>query len=203
MARLAVDDSGYPVLFADVPNAGTTTADANAKSGNPNHDTRSGKFGGGGSKDQPSIEQSNIDPLELKLLRDAVRDAARLSDGLTQEDAANFLGKRMRDSSKLDMQKFLNSVREQRLEDLADILATQVKASVKGGNPKIKVTAPRGYAKRVLAGLSDDEVIGMAVRMERRGWGTSEIKRNLMARVGDDRREALEEKYGVEIEKWH
>jgi hypothetical protein len=190
------------VLLADVPNAGVSTVDPNARSGNPRHDTASGKFGSGDRKKGPSQAQANIDPVELRLMRDAVRDAARLNEGLLPEDAETFLKKRVRDFTKVDFQSFLAQVREQRLEDLADILATQTSARIRGGKPKIKVSAPRGYVKRVFTGLSDDEVVEMALRMERKGFSQEQVRRHVITRVDPDRVEALDQRYGEISEKY-
>lgn len=195
MSEITLSDDGFPVLMADVPNAGTSTVDANAKSGNPRHDKASGKFGsGGGGKQGPSQAQANFDPTELALRRDALRDAARQSDAMTAEDATQFLKSRVRDMTKVDMDQFLRGIREQRLDDLADLLAIDMGAKK---SLKVKISATRGYTKKVFSGLSDDEVLHMAVRMTRRGFSEDTIQRSFLNRIKEpERRQALTDRYG-------
>lgn len=201
MSELVLDAEGFPVLLADVAGSGVSSVDANAKSGNPRHDTRSGKFGsgGGGGKRGPSQAQANIDPIELKIMRDAIADAARHSTGMSEEDATSFLRTRARNFDTVDIGQFLNNVREKRLDDLADILAVQTRGSIAGGNPIVKTEAGKGYVRKVFAGLSDDEVVALAVRMTRRGFSDDQIKKKVIGRITDpERLDALHTRFGEE-----
>lgn len=195
MPWLTLDGDGMPVLLADVPNAGTSTVDPNAASGNPRHDTRSGKFAPGGRKRGTSQAQANIDPRELAVRNDAVRDAARQYDLMTAEDATEFLKTRARDMNLVDMDEFLRMVRGQRLDDLADLLALDMGA--KKGN--VRLSGRRGYANRVFQGLSDEEVVGMFERMQRRGFSDKKVRDTFLRRIKDpDRRASIEGLLGDE-----
>lgn len=206
MTRIIVADDGFPILLANVPGSGVSSVDANAAGGNPNHDTRSGKFGSGSKEDEgPSQAQANIDAVELGMRRDAVRDAAREFDQMTGADAQEFLAGRVRDMSKVDLQQFVNMVRQQRLDDLADILEQQMRTALSKGRGRrtVKVQAPRGYTRRVFAGLTDDEVVDVAIRMERRGFSEDEIRGSFLGRIKDpDRVAALEARYGERSEQF-
>ena len=206
MSSIVPDDRGWPVLLADTPNSGVAVQrKTGSRGGNQEHDSRSGKFTGDREGDQRgrSQAQANIDPVEYRLMRDAVRDAARQNEGMSPEDLEVFLRKRVRDFDKVDFQAFASQVREQRLEDLADILADQTQARIRGGKAKIKVTAPRGYVKRVFTGLSDDEVVGLALRMSRRGFSDEQLRANVISRISDEsRREALALRIPEEAERY-
>jgi hypothetical protein len=177
--RLEIDESGFPVLLADVPNAGVSKLAIGQRSGNPRHDTRSGKFGSGGGKQRaPTIPPpANVDPLEFARMTDAVRDAAREFDDFDEGDALEFLKARAKDPSVIDIQQFLQLVRQQHITDLVDILDNQLRSSgVKPfGRRKVKVTAPRGYARRAVSGLTDDEVAEIMHRLESRGHTTEDV----------------------------
>lgn len=168
------DENG--VLLADVPGSGVSRLDPDAKSGNPRHDTRSGKFGSG--ERAPSIPvPANVDPLEFARLRDAVRDAARDFEDFDEGDAKEFITARARDPSVVDLQQFVQMVRNQHLDDIVDILDAQMRksGSLPTGRRKVRVLAPRGYVKRVIAGLSNEELAQVMHRLEGRGHDQADV----------------------------
>ena len=173
---LYFDDKG--VQLADVPNAGASRVDPNAVSGNPRHDVRSGKFGsGGGGQQRGTPPPANVDPLEWARMQDAVRDAAREFDDFDEGDVAEFLKARARDPSVVDNAAFLLMVRQQHINDIADILDQQLRTSgsLPSGKRKVRVSAPRGYMKRALAGLNADEVAQVMSRLEARGHDRTRV----------------------------
>jgi hypothetical protein len=163
--------------FADVPGSGVSRVDPNAASGNPRHDTRSGKFGEGPGAGEGTPPPGNVDPLAWARMQDAVRDAAREFEDFDEGDVQEFLKARARDPSVVDNTQFLEMVRQQHLNDIADILDQQLRGS--GSKPtakrRVKVTAPRGYLRRALAGLSSDEVAQVMHRLEARGHDRDDV----------------------------
>ncbi len=169
---IVLTDNGY-VLLADVPNAGSTTTDANARSGNPNHDTRSGKFGSGGPPidRKPEAQRGNADPIEFKRMLDAARDAARLFDLPNEEDIKEFLAGRARNPEQVDIPAFLKLVEEQVMDDLVDLLSQQFRkgSSTGEGLRKVKVSAPKGYLRKTLNSLQPEQAKELSERLIARG----------------------------------
>ncbi len=169
------------VELADVPGSGVSNVAPGTPSGNPRHDTRSGKFGSGGGKQRaPTIPTpANVDPLEFGRMTDAVRDAARQFDDFDEGDAQEFLAARARDPDAVDLQAFLDMVRQQHVTDLVDIIDQQLRSSgIKPfGRRTVKVTAPRGYVRKTVKNLSDDEVAQIMHRLESRGHDAKDVDR--------------------------
>lgn len=122
---------------------------------------------------------------------DAVRDAAREMDPMDSGDAREFLKGRAQNVSKVDIEQFLADVREQRLDDLADVLDTQIRSRAPGlrrARRQVRVVAPRGWTKRAFSQLSDAEVAKLMMRLEGRGWDEEDLKKYILGRVKDDER---------------
>lgn len=169
------DDRG--VELAEVPSAGVSNIDPNAKSGNPRHDVRSGKFGDAPGDQNQDPQPPNIDPLEWARLRDAVRDAARQFEDFGEGEAKEFLSARARDPSQVDMQQFLTMVRSAHLDDLSDILDEQIRATgiLPRASRRVTVKAPKGYVRKALNGLDADEIAQVMHRLEARGHDQTAI----------------------------
>lgn len=156
------------VLLADVVGSGVARQAAGTRSGNPLHDTHSGKFGGGGG-DPKKKAPANVDPAAFARYRDAVREAARKFPGqLTAENIQSFIADRADDPSAVNIQQFAQLVQQQQLDDLVDALAPN-----HGG---FQVTAPKGYVSKTLAGLSDDDVTEIVARLKARGVKDPHLK---------------------------
>jgi len=152
----------HGVLLADVPNAGVARRDPNARSGNPSHDVRSGKFAPGGGR-RRTTPPANVDAAAYARMRDAVREAARQYKGnLTPENLQAFINQRATNPAAVNLQAFAQAVAQQQLDDIVDVLD----ARNHGG---LKVTAPRSYIGQVLAGISDDDVAEIIQRLQARG----------------------------------
>lgn len=177
---IQLDSNGWPVLFANVANSGVAVIDPNASSGNNAHDASSGKFT---RKGKPSAEQLRqqtepaADPLQFKRMLDAVRDAAREFDSPNEGDIREFLAGRAANPAQVDVKGFLAQVIEQRLNDLSDLFDQQLRASgsLKRGRRTVKVTAPRGFAKRALGALDDSQVQELTQRLIARGHSEDEV----------------------------
>lgn len=193
---VVVGENGFPrVELADVPNAGTTTVDHDAQSGNPNHDSRSGKFAKGGSGNGPEAPD-NVDIVEWYRMLDAARDAAREFDMPDEGDIKEFLAGRARNPGQVDVQGFLQRVMVEKLNDAVDVLDQQMRqgGSLVRGRRRVRVVAPRGYMKRLINQLDDDHIAQLAERLEARGHAAEEVDAFLLGRVKEDRQESIRSK---------
>lgn len=195
MGKLTFDrESG--VQLADVPNAGVGRRDTNAKSGNPVHDVRSGKFGSGSKKPQVKTPQApaNVDPVEYARMFDAVRDAAREFDDPDEGDIREFISGRANSPETVDIAGFLTQVIEQRKADLVDLLDQAMRSSgkMKRGRRKIKLSAPRGYVRKLVRGLDENQLGEVMHRLEAMGHDAEDVERFFEGRV--DNAEAAKSK---------
>jgi hypothetical protein len=213
------DAGGYPILLAvRAPGqvAAQTTSGASvlrgARSGNANADPASGRFASGKRK-KPGESIVDVNPLvvnrmgipqgvtpeEWERRLDAIRDAAREFEEMGLGDAKEFLRGRVADLSKVDLEAFLAEVREQRIDDLIDVLDHQLRSQVVGNDRArrfVRLQAPRGFTKRLFASLTDDEVLKVATRLSNRGWDVDDLVDNVISRVNkQERRTALETKF--------
>lgn len=172
---------GMPVELADVPGSGASRIDPNATSGNPRHDTRSGKFGaGGGGAKKRTQAPANVDPHEYARMIAAVRDAAREFDDPQEGDIREFLAGRAKNVDQVDIAGFLTLVRQQRLSDIADLLDQQFRSSNESmaqGRRKVKVSAPKGFLRKALNNLQPSEVDQLVSVVTSRGHDEAEVKK--------------------------
>lgn len=170
---VALGENGFPILLADVPNAGRSKLDPNAKSGNPAHDVRSGKFGKMGPK--PKEEPpANSDPLEYQRMLDAVRDAARQFDTIDEATIGEFLKGRAKFPEAVNLQQFMQAVVEQRKTDLVDLLSEQLRG---GPKRKVRLTVPRNFVKTSLANLDQPMRDEIAQRLIARGHAEATVRK--------------------------
>jgi hypothetical protein len=196
--RFEIDEHGFPIVLADVPNAGASTTDPDAASGNPEHDVNSGKFAPGTKEGGEPV--TNVPPHEdaqayLRQL-DAVRDLAREMDDVEAGDIQDLLAGRLtRPLAPEELEAFIAQVRVQRLNDLVDLLDHQFRnllENVKRGRRKVKITAPRGWVRKVFNGLTDDEVLSVVNRLEARGHSREDLQRTVLGRIRKkDRADAI------------
>jgi len=165
--------NGFPVLLADVPSAGVNTISTTQKSGNRAHDARSGKFGVTKGKKPPAPADSK----ELHRMLAAVRDAAREFDNPSEGDLREFLKGRAAHPDKVDIQNFMEQVKQQRLVDLADMLDQQFRATgpMQRGRRKVRVSAPKGYVRKALNNLTPDDVSHLGHLLIARGHDQAEV----------------------------
>lgn len=131
---------------------------------------------------------------------DMVRAAARENDDFDEGDLKEFLTGRVKDMSQIDMTAFLADVRAQRLDDLLDILDQQTRPKVEGmkiSRRMVKISAPKGFARRVFNGLSDEEVLILVKRLEGRGYDPADLTKHVISGItSPERRIKLEQLYG-------
>lgn len=194
-----IDEHGFPMILADVPNAGVANISPTQESGNDAHDVKSGKFSEkeGVKKDGPDLP-ANVDPQIYMRHLDAVRDLAREYDQLEAGDIQDFLkGRVQRPLEEAELQQFLQEVRFQRITDLVDVLDNQFRnliESIKRGRKLVKITAPRGWIRKTFGSLTDDEVISVINRLEARGHKREDLSRSILGRINKpERKEALEQ----------
>lgn len=198
MTHKTIDDKGFPMLLADVPNAGSSTTDPDAASGNAQHDTRSGKFAPGSQQGDPveGVPAGTPDVQAYLRQRDAVRDIAREMDELASGDIQDLLSGRLtRPLEQEEITSFLTQVRQQRLDDLVDMLDWQFRnliENVKRGRRRVRLTAPRGWVRKVFNSMTDEEVLSVINRLEARGHSRESLQRTLLGRIKKkDRQEAI------------
>lgn len=180
------------VELADVPDAGVSRPDPNARSGNPRHDIRSGKFGDkpGGPTPPP-----NTDPLEFARFLDAVRDAAREFDTPDIGDIRDFLAGRARNPAQVDAEGFLRAVIEQRVNDVVDMLDTALRRDgiLPRGRRRVMLRAPRGYLKRTLNQMDPAILAQIEHRLIAMGHNEKDVDTFLRGRVPEEKANQKEE----------
>ena len=176
------------VLLADVPGSGVSRIDTNAKSGNPRHDSRSGKFGAGGAKPAEQVRPDNVNQLDFARMLDAAREAAREFDNPQEGDIRDFLAGRARNPEAVDIQGFLRQVQEERKNDLVDLLDQQIRSGgpLQRGRRRVGLKAPRGYLKRLIGSAGDDDLAEIMHRLEAMGHKREDVNRFFQGRVKDE-----------------
>lgn len=141
-----------------------------------------------------------VDPEVWNRRMDMVRAAARENDSMSEGDAKQFLKAHVKDISLVDVDSFLADVRQHRMDDLLDILDQQTRPKVVGmeiSRRMVKVSAPKGFARRVFNGLSDEEVITLIKRLEGRGYDPEDLTKFVISGItSEERRTKLDQLYG-------
>jgi hypothetical protein len=198
-----LDYKGFPIMrgeqkglfFGKAPSVGVARQDADTKSGNPHHDVHSGKFGEGQSKSKKkSSVPAGQDAEAFLRRRDTLRDAARQSTGMTAGDLEKFLkGRVNRAPSVQELNDMLIEVRQERINDLVDILDA-------GSNAAVGLKAGKSYIKAVINGLGDEELLQLARRLQYKGWDGDKIDRFVLSRIADsERRDSLANQIGQSL----
>lgn len=191
MTELGVDDKGFPIMLA------APGIDLPAKSGNPAHVPKgqpgAGRFGTRKKESerpgQPGIAQVTAEEIARRM--DAIREAAREMEEFSAQDITEWLrGKTNRQLSDGEIRAFVADVRAQQLSDLVDILDQNERGS-RRSRRHVKVTAPRGYTRKTLNSLSDEELRVLANRLRARGWNSKQVK-GLVKRLPENRQSTIE-----------
>jgi hypothetical protein len=140
-----------------------------------------------------------VDDREWERRQDAIRDAAREMDFLSEADAREFLAGRAAAPDKVDVSAFLRDVDEQRIDDLVDILDYTLREKVAGMRRSrrwVRLVAPKGWTQRVFAKLGDEDILTVAGRLERRGWSKEDLGSHVIGRVSkEERRDSILSRY--------
>jgi hypothetical protein len=183
--------AGSPILAFNAP---TIDSDEEAKAALQIADEQSA-----GPQNRTSIPDG-VDPDAWHRRQDMVRAAARENDDMDAGDLKEFLKGRVPDMSQIDQEAFLRDVRAQRMDDLLDILDQQTRPKIVGmqiSRRMVKTVAPKGFARRVFNGLSDDEIINLIKRLEGRGYDPEDLTKFVVSGItNEDRRSKLEQLYG-------
>jgi hypothetical protein len=193
--ELAVDENGAPMLLQSGASIVVPT-----RSGNPKHDTASGRFGHGSTKPKNDKDQPQVDPSAGSEARrsDAVVDAARTLEDLSAAGVEEFVRRRWsgrRALTQEDIDAFAADARRQRVHDITDALDFRIRKAVSGraGSRLPHVSIPRGLQRKSLAGLEREELMMIFTRLRERGWSNQQIKRHGVRRIddGDKRMQSL------------
>jgi hypothetical protein len=171
----------HGLRLADVPGAGISRKDPNARSGNPRHDIRSGKFGGGGPSDKPRPVPANVDALAYVRMLDAARTAARRFDTVDEATVQTFIDERANAPEQVDIANFMAMVNEQRKADLVDIIDSAMRETEPG--EKISLHAPPGLVASYMRALGADQVQEVMSRLEGMGHEQKEVQQFFDSRI--------------------
>lgn len=192
MTEIIIDDNGYPLMLANVPGSGVLVrSKTNQTKGNKFHDARSGKFGSGPSSQsrQPkTIDKTRIaDSEQLQRYYDSVRDIARKFQHIDEGDVRKFLEGRVSDINQVDLNQFMQKAREQRMNDVVDVLSTDISS---GSRKEVRIKAPKKFVNESFRGLSDDEIVSIAKRIEARGNDHDTVISSIIDKISDPDRKA-------------
>lgn len=147
-SRLMMDASGYPVLRLEA------------------------------SKTEPQVAPTpgvGTSASELARRRDAVREAAREFETLSDQDVRERLrGVTNRALSEVEVSQFTADVRQQQLDDLVDVVDQRTRGR-RRGRRTVRLQAPRGYVRKTMNALSDVETKDLTARLLARGWTQVEV----------------------------
>lgn len=133
----------------------------------------------------PSTRPSTVDHVEWARRWDAVREAAREFEVLSEQDLKERLrGVTTKPLEDGDLIQFKADVRAAVLDDLIDVLDQTVRGKLRGRRT-VRVNAPRNYVKKTMKALTPEEVTQLESRLRSRGWTDKQVK------------ESLHEKHGV------
>lgn len=153
MNLLAVDRDGFPVLLAEPVVEEPKSEPAPGLHAPP----------------------KGIESGEWDRRTDAVRAAAREFETFTAQDAREWLkGTTKRELSDQEVEAFVTDVRSQVVSDMVDIL-DQGQRGILRGRRTVRVTAPKGYTRKTLASLTDDELAQVKDRLVARGWTDKQV----------------------------
>lgn len=123
-----------------------------------------------------SIISVSVDSPELARRRDAVREAAREFEDLSEQDLRERLrGVTSRELSADEVALFRSDVRSQVLDDLVDVLDQDHRGRLRSRRT-VRVVAPRGYRVRTIRGLSEGEQADVENRLKARGWSEQDVR---------------------------
>jgi hypothetical protein len=187
IAKLTHDEAGFPVLLADGAKASVTVKESPSANGN-----------GPQKPVQGMGRPAHVDSMEWARRMDAVRDFAREFETFTVQDVEELLrGRSNRALTPEEIASFTADVHDQQLNDLVDMLDRAERGTLRGRRT-VKVTAPKGYIRKTVNALSDDELKQVAQRLRARGWNDKQIVK-LQNRLPEARRPNLEGLNEVDI----
>lgn len=155
MTNLSMDSQGFPVLLA-APVVDQVDAPADPPL-------------------IPSTRPTTMNHVEWARRMDAVREAAREFEQLTDQDLKERLrGVTNKPLDDTEISAFRADVRAVQLDDLVDLLDQAERGKLRGRRT-VRVTAPRGYVLKTLKALSSVELGELVSRLSARGWSDKQI----------------------------
>jgi hypothetical protein len=178
------------------------------RSGNPQFDPATGRFAGSGSTKQSQVPDVQIVAASRTLPQgvtqeqwerrlDVIRELARKSLEYDDKSLVNLLKKHpnVQNLAAIDIQALKNDIRAQQVDDLVDIMDSKLSAII-DSKSSVRLQAPQRWIKQAVARFTDEEILDVAKRLEGRGYGVTNIKKNLVGQVvNEDRRKKLEQLY--------
>lgn len=213
MTTFDLDSNGFPVLLA--PDVELADPSIPVRSGNP-HRAPAGRFGKADPRSNGSNGNSNgkggparqgqggPQPAagsvgEIHRREDAVRDAAREFETFETQDIIDWLrGRITRPLGQAEVAAFERDVRAQQLADISDVLDQMVLGESRGRR-RVKVRAPKGYLRKTIGALTDEELRQLGERLRARGWSEKQLKDGLVSRLAHDRRDAVSSLISPEV----
>lgn len=117
-----------------------------------------------------------VEPIEIARRMDVVREAAREFEDLSDQDVRERLrGLTSRELEASEVAIFRQDVRDQVLDDLVDILHWAHKGRLRTRR-MVRVVAPKGYVRKAVHGLAEDEFVQVQQRLRALGWGEVEMQ---------------------------
>jgi hypothetical protein len=169
---------GIRVELANVPNSGQSRVAVTQRSGNPRHDTASGKFGqgGGGGGQKRPLPNENVDRLSYARMLDAVRNAARTLPDLSQGTVEQFIKDHAGAPDQVDLANFLQQVKDQRKADVIDVIDAQLRT---GEPAPFRLTTSSGQIQQMLGQMESVDVDEVHARLLALGHSEDEINKSL------------------------
>lgn len=169
-APLDVDASGYPVLLAAPDATVVKKPEPVAAEPAPKPVT-------------PSTRPATVDHVEWSRRQDAVRDAAREFEDLTEQDLRERLrGATTKPLEDADLAQFRADVRAQVLDDLIDALDQRTRGKLRGRRT-VRVVLPNGYLRKTLRSLDAGEADQVESRLRSRGWTEKQVTDDLRSKL--------------------
>lgn len=110
--------------------------------------------------------------------RDLVRELAREFEDFSDQDLRERLPIEISKMPAGNLMALRYEVRAQVLDDLLDALDQRLRGKLRARRT-VRILAPRGYTRKVLASLSSTEIIDLSTRLVARGWTDDDVKRTL------------------------
>lgn len=169
VTHINLDDQGFPVLLAEPAPALELAPKAVV----------------------PSTRPATIDHVEWARRQDAVRDAAREFEELTEQDLKERLrGVTSKPLEDGDLAQFRADVRAAVLDDLVDVFDHRTRGKLRGRRT-VRVVVPNGYFKKALRSLNVAEANQLEGRLSARGWTDRQVKDDLWGKIPHLTRGAL------------
>lgn len=131
------------------------------------------------AREEAGRQKAAAERADLTRRRDAVVDAARTLEDLSPDGVRDHVTRRWRGTKVLeesDIESFSVDAIKQREMDVADALDAKVRRGVYGrGDKHVAVEWPRGWLRRTLRAMPNEEVAAVLGRLRDRGWSQQQI----------------------------